>query len=324
LSARQEGGDAFAFLAEENGHRFLVPLILRPIEVLKNEGSHFFDITCPYGYPGPLLMINPSGSEKEYFLERATRAFLDGLKQLNAVSAFIRLHPLLTLPVEPLADIGHIVQHGETVFVDLNLSTEEIWSQTNKTTRKHIRRASRKGYIAQMDESWDEFDTFVVIYAEIMERVGASSSLRFSRDYFIELKQALGDHLHLCIVRIGDEIASACLFTEVCGIVQAYLGGTRSEFLEQPSPTKLMYDFVRYWAKERGNHVFHLGGGLGSRRDSIFFFKAGFSRLQSPFYTWRVVVNEEVYSALVKRWESHYGVKADGFQGFFPSYRKPM
>jgi hypothetical protein len=85
----------------------------------------------------------------------------------------------------------------------------------------------------------------------------------------------------------------------------------------------LRIDFLRRWAKSRGNRVFHLGGGVGGSEDSLFRFKAGFSQQRHPFHTWRMVADETVYRRLVKRWESRHGAEADGLDGFFPAYRKP-
>src|SRR5215210_4488324 len=192
FSAQQEAkGDALAFLAEEDGHRFLIPLILRPINMREDERGQHYDITCPYGYPGPLLTASNHQHDPRRFLVRAIRYFLNELRCLNVVSVFSRLHPILAVPVEPLAENGHLVQHGETVFVDLNLSSEEIWRQTRANHRSGINKAKREGHVVYIDEHWEEFDTFIDIYGETMRRLGASAFYHFSRAYFVELRQAL-------------------------------------------------------------------------------------------------------------------------------------
>ena len=60
----------------------------------------------------------------------------------------------------------------------------------------------------------------------------------------------------------------------------------------------LMLHFVRGFMKARGNRVMHLGGGLGGAHDSLFDFKAGFSKDRQPFRTWRVVVDPVRYAEL--------------------------
>ena len=61
----------------------------------------------------------------------------------------------------------------------------------------------------------------------------------------------------------------------------------------------------------------HLGGGLGSNRDTLFEFKAQFSHLYFPFKTWRYVHNREIYDRLVR---DRYPKNMPD-SSFFPLYR---
>lgn len=120
---------------------------------------------------------------------------------------------------------------------------------------------------------------------------------------------------------IKGKVVAAGLVTEVCGIVQSFLAGSRNEFLRH-SPAKVMENFVRYWAKARGSHWYHLGGGLGASSDSLFQFKLGFSPLTHPYrprsrlrgatLPKRVIADAEAYLRLVRQWESLAVVPADG------------
>lgn len=322
LSAREEGGDGTAFFAEADGAKLLIPLIVRRvIDRVSLAPTPYLDATSAYGYPSPLLRSGVGASDD--FLEEGLHTFVDALHQRGITAAFIRLHPLLSFPVETLKRVGQVVQHGDAVSVDLSLSNEEIWLTTSGFHRKSIRRAERLGYVARMDTEWRHFETFVAIYAETMSRVGAASFYRFSRDYFVHLRDALGDVVHLCVVEIKGEVAAAGLVTEVNGIVQMFLGGSRGQFLPH-SPAKVMENFIRYWAKARGNRWYHLGGGTGASNDSLFRFKLGFSPVTHPYRTWRVIADGEVYDRLVQEWESAAGLTADGPAGFFPAYRKPL
>src|SRR5271165_3608230 len=128
LSARQEGGEPYAFVAEQGASRFMVPLIIRPIDPgTGGEGARLFDAISPYGYAGPLFELSPGCDEN--FLTRALAKFLDGLR---------RLHVLFDLPAGPLRDAGALVRHGETVSVDLTLPHDEIWRQTRENHRRDI------------------------------------------------------------------------------------------------------------------------------------------------------------------------------------------
>ncbi|MGD0042421.1 MAG: GNAT family N-acetyltransferase, partial [Isosphaeraceae bacterium] len=265
----------------------------------------------------PLLDLGPGCDET--FLARAIAEFVDGLRRLRVVSAFVRLHPLFGLPQGPLGEAGFLVSHGETVSIDLMLPREEIWRQTRCNHRRDIQKTEIGNCVTLIDNS--KFDEFISIYYETMNRREARDYYYFDSGYFEDLRTALDGRLHLGVVKVEGRVACAGLFTEVCGIVQYHLSGTRGEFLKR-HPLKALINFVRYWAKDRGNRVFHLGGGLGGRRDTLFEFKAGFSHARHPFYTWRIIIDEPAYSALVGRWESLAGIQADEPEGFFPAYRK--
>jgi lipid II:glycine glycyltransferase (peptidoglycan interpeptide bridge formation enzyme) len=205
------------------------------------------------------------------------------------------------------------------VSIDLTLSTEELWAQTRHDHRRDITRALRLGYIARMDEEWRHLASFIRVYEATMTRLSASRFYFFDVAYFEGLREALGESLHLCVVEKDGAIAAAGLFVETDGLVQFHLSGTDDAFRMVQS-TKLMLHFVRGWAKDRGNQVLHLGGGVGASNDSLLSFKGGFSPLRHPFATLRVVVDESDYRRLVAASDPDLdpGVRS----GFFPLYRQ--
>jgi hypothetical protein len=78
-----------------------------------------------------------------------------------------------------------------------------------------------------------------------------------------------------------------------------------------------MLDCAIDWAKAAGNRVLHLGGGVGSRYDSLFRFKTGFSNLRSGFDTWRIICNHKRYDELTEA----AGLSHAPIDGLFPAYR---
>jgi hypothetical protein len=154
-----------------------------------------------------------------------------------------------------------------------------------------------------------------------MERVGAVPFWHLPTGYFADLREVLGERLYLCVVELGDELATASLLTETDGIVEYHLSGTVDAFL-WASPSKLLIDYARSWARDRGNRTFHLTGSLGPG-DSLSQFKAGFSRDQHPVASWRLITDGGRYAALTRAWERRHGQPADPPDGFFPAYRKP-
>ena len=127
--------------------------------------------------------------------------------------------------------------------------------------------------------------------------------------------------MHLCVVEDAEGVAIAAgLFSEVCGIVQFHLSGTLPERRDD-SPSRVMLDFVRLWAKERGNRTFHLGGGLGAQEDSLWEFKRGFSEGRAVFRSWRLWGDPDARADVMERWRLSTGLSAPS-PGFFPPYRQ--
>jgi hypothetical protein len=323
LCARQDGGRPLALLAEEDGNGLFVPLVVRPFDVPERPEDRCLDATSPYGYPCPILKTAGQREADGGFFGRAIAALRSALAELGVVSAFFRLHPLVPLPQEPLRQHGCVVRHGQTVVIDLTLSEEQQWRQVRADHRSGINRSKAGGYLVTIDPQWNDLDDFLRVYTETMRRVGAKDCYFFSRDYFSELRRCQPGAFHLCTVRIGGDVACAGIFSERCGIVQFHLSGTSEQHLKR-YPSKIMLDHVRRWAKERGNRLFHLGGGLGAGEDSLFLFKAGFSHLRADFHTWRVVIQEEAYQRRLRWWETSTGTTADPPDGYFPAYRKPF
>ena len=339
LCALQEGGQPSAFYVQEGQRRFFLPLIMRSIPGLGNQIG--YDVTSPYGYAGPLVyscgaddeveeptdIDDEAASEWDAFVTRSVLRLRTELADCGVVSAFFRLHPLLSRHTSALCVAGEVVPNGDTVYIDLGLSEEEIWKQTRSGHRSEINQSLRRGFQVSMYalDSPDELDvplrTFSQFYSQTMQRLNAADSYRYDYAYFLALKQMLGERLFLAEVSIDAEPACSALFVETNGIVQYHLSGVGEKYV-QAHPTKMMLHQVCKWARERGNRYLHLGGGLGGRADSLFTFKTGFSRTTTPFQTWRMIVNPARYASLVVEWEARTGHAASTMDTYFPAYRK--
>lgn len=294
------------FVYEEQDSRFVLPLVFRNID--HTDGR---DATSPYGYPGPLV----SAGAEVGFLERAFRSLVGALSDLGLVSAFVRLHPLLSPQPKRWAQPGVLVQHGRTVAVDLRQSEAQMWAEVRTRFRSYIIRGREQGHCFSIDPHWNDLEDFLSIYAESMAKVGAAPEYFFNRAYHEGLRDLSGARTYLATVRIEGEPAAAAVFTEVGGLVQYHLSGAREAFRRQ-QPTKFLLDQVRRWAAKSGCHTLHLGGGLGGREDSLYNFKAGFSKRRHDFFTWRLVLDPAGYEKLC------LSVGVDTEEDYFPAYRQ--
>ena len=324
MAERRGEGYARLFVFEKDGYMLAVPLLLRAIAGipgLPTEAGEWMDATSVYGYAGPLASHADVPVEIVHEFQDALTATL---REQRVVTVFSRLHPLL--PQSPfIAGLGDTHPNGLTISIDLTLPQEAQRAQYLTNARKRIDRHFRTGFSVERDEGFRTKPQFLAIYNETMRRVGASPGYFVDASYFDELSSALGPSLELFYVRMPDgEIGAAGLFTLVGDIVQFHLSGTRDAALKL-SLTGTLIDGVRKWASEAGAKAFHLGGGVGSRMDSLFEFKSGFSDRRHDFLTWRWIVEPEVHrqiQSVRERW-----LAANGFDTpstFFPTYRAPI
>jgi hypothetical protein len=302
LDAGLSDGSPAAFWYSDGARHLLMPLIVRGI-----PGTELRDAVSPYGYPGP---VSDAGPDDLAFWQAACAAMVETMRAEGVVTVFVRLHPLLPAALGVLEEFGTLVRHGETVSMDLTVSLEEMWRQTRSDHRNHINRARRAGTRVVFDD-WDRLDEWVAVYHDNMRRVGAGEYYFFSGAHLAALHEAVGDRMHLAVAMEGDEVVGGNTFFEHDGIATGYVSSTRRA--KNRYADELLYDEVRRWCKERGDTVFHLGGGKGGCQDSLFEYKAGFSPRRHPFHTWRVVTDPAAYRLLAPQ--------PHELTGTFPPYR---
>jgi hypothetical protein len=316
-----------AILVTEDDKVLLIPYLLRKCDFLLPEASttkqtaQVFDALSPYGYPG--LWLSEAATHTPGFPERALQVVKQALYDKGVCSLFLRLHPILNQDIEALFAPDRFTANGRTVSIDLTLSEAQLWNHTKPDHRNKINRCRHLGLTARVVPVPDYLKFFVEIYQETMQRVEASAGyLEFDQAYFLQLDDVLDDMLHLCIVEYENQMISAGLYTECEGIVQAIFGGTLTDFLKL-SPTTLETDYVRHWAKERGNQYLHLGGGLGGSQDRLYDFKSRFSKQSHSFLTLRLIINELQYDELVTQRAQALKVQPELLlqSTFFPAYR---
>lgn len=321
LAEKRGEGKAQLFLYEEGDRFIALPLLLRPVEKvqgLEQIGQGWLDATSVYGYAGPVA----SQSElEEEFLNGFRRALSNALKEMRVVAVFSRLHPLIEQK-HILSGLGECLNVGCTVSIDLTLPPEVQFSQYRQGHRYEMNRLKKQGAVCEIDTEFNHLDDFVAIYRETMKQRDAAEFYYFDDEFFHTFANMPEAHLFLC--KLNEELMCAGLFTICNGVVQYFLSGTRHKFMKL-APTKLLIDEVRIWAIEQKAKVFHLGGGVGSKEDSLFQFKAGFSDRRHDFAVWRWIVEPEVYENLCRakqEWNRRNGFICETAD-YFPAYRAP-
>jgi hypothetical protein len=322
LIAEERGeGKPILFVYQDGIHRVALPLLLRPIqhEVWFPQGHQdVFDVTSVYGYTGPISSQRDLPAE---FIEHFSLSLMSALRELRVVSLFSRLHPLID--AGPFFDTyfeRKII--GETVSIDLTTPSEVQRSNYRSSHRHQIKKLKKEGFYCLEDTGLNYLNDFMQIYNETMLKVGADAGYFFDKKYFENILKHMNNSMRLFVCMLNQEVACAGLFSLCGGIIQYHLSGGSSKFKKE-APTKLLIDFVRDWGNEHGAHTFHLGGGVGSMRDSLFNFKEGFSDRRHIFSIWQKILLPEEYKYLcdAKNDLNRKNNLINSSGSFFPLYR---
>ncbi len=311
-----------AFWAGEGAQELFIPYLLRRCDVLFPEATaadKVYDVVSPYGYPG--LVLSDAARKSPEFAQRAMQRLSETFREQGVCSAFFRMHPLFSEGFPALFSEQFFTASSETVAIDLTLDESTIWKNIRDGHQWTIRKCRRLGFEPRMVSLGEHIDAFLGVYQETMDRVNAKDSYYFGREYFARLG-TMPEHVHLCLVEIEGAPAAACIFFECGGIVQAHLGGTRTEYLSK-SPFHLALYFGAEWARARGNRYLHLGGGVGGSNDRLLHFKRGFSDLTFPFLTLRMITDGAKYGELTALCAQAANVPMEEQlqNEYFPAYR---
>lgn len=299
----KENEKAILLVFEKDEGIIALPLVLRPI-----ENTPYFDFTSVYGYCGPVSNITSKDFDYDYYRFKLNTYF----EENNIVSVFSRLHPYIEQE-SILNNIGTIVNLGKVVNIDVTIPVEESRRAYGKSNKNQINKLRRQCTVKKATTE-EEILEFVDIYYENMRRLNAEDHYFFNEDYFLNFMKIEDFKTDILLVKDNEteKFIAGSMFVKTKNIVQFHLSGTRTEFLRM-KPSKLFLDEMRLEATEEGFTYFNLGGGVGSKEDSLFDFKASFSKDFKSFKIWRYIVNQQVYIELSEGHED---------EDFFPKYRK--
>ena len=293
------------FSYQNSDYKIIVPLIKRII-----PDSPYYDATSVYGYAGPLSSHDTVPKD---ILNDFNEYFIDYMNESAIISVFSRLHPIINND-KYIYKLGEVVPMSQTVYIDLKQNPSEQTGQYRKGIKSDLNRLLKEGFEVFEDKDLYNINSFIDIYNENMLRVNAEPQYYFSSDYFINFFSSDEINAKLYFVRKGKELIAGSVFTFINGIIQYHLSGTKEGF-KRYSPGKLIIDYIRQLGIKHDYYYLHLGGGVGSSNDSLFEFKAGFSKSRLDFKVWKYIVNRTIYNELV---ESN---NISEEENYFPLYR---
>ncbi|WP_184549863.1 GNAT family N-acetyltransferase [Mucilaginibacter sp. FT3.2] len=304
-------GEQLLFVYEQENLFIALPVIKRKI-----ENSPFFDMTSVYGYGGPMSNVDlraiPANIVAAFKL-----AFIDFMKHENAICIFCRLHPFMNQH-HILESIGGLKHNGTTLYIDLSTSINDQRDKYKKRLYRKIKKMREKGYIIKDNNSPDEIKYFIDMYYKNMDRVNASSNYYFDEKYFSDIINMEGYENKLILIYNGTELICGAVLLLSGSIIRNHLSATSPNYLKE-SPSKLLTDEISIIGRKLGKKIFHLGGGVGGKEDSLFEFKSYFSDLQITDHIWCYVNDHDAYNNLVAKSSS----LVDSGSNYFPLYRRP-
>ncbi len=306
-----ENTQALLFIYEEGNNLVYYPFFKRTI-----EGSNYFDITTQFTYGGPLFLISEN---KENFIENFRAVFSDYCKEDGIISELIRFHPFINSDVL-LKDYVEIKKVNIGIFMNLEITADQISEDYHPKIRYQINKAIRNGYTVEFSNKIEDLDHFFSIYEHTMIRNEANFSFYFLDKEFLKLLLGeLKDNFEFIFIQKEGVYVSTELVLFSDNFAHGVIGGTLKEFLKEHPHRLLRHALtLRYLDKNQKKLV--LGSGV-TTGDGVFEYKKKFS--PNGEYELRMgmkIHNEEKYNELVKK-RKESNPEKELNPNFFPLYR---
>lgn len=273
------------------------------------EENRYFDLATPYGYGGWIL----EGCGKT---EKLVEECEDWCLAHGVAAEFVRLHPILEEQSELLAKLYDVVPMGPTIAMDLS-SKEMVWANLTSKNRNMIRKAQKSGLTVCRAQCPEIYEVFRELYDQTMDRDNADQYYYFAPQFYTSILEKLTNQSQVFYARTADgTIAAAAIMLTENGRMNYHLSASRRE-LQHLAPTNLLLYEAAVWGAENGFQTLHLGGGVGSREDSLYSFKKAFYRGNPMrYHIGKKIWNSEAYEMLTN-------MRQDAPEnGFFPAYRR--
>lgn len=265
-----------------------------------------YDFISPYGYGGWLLEGN--GDPALLFA-----TYESWCADHNIVSEFVRYHPVLN-NAEATRQSYDVVILGNTISLDLS-SQEVIWANLTSKNRNMVRKAQKSGVKIHRGQFPDIYKTFREIYNLTMDSDNAKPYYYFAEEFYDSICNDLPEEAQVFWAEYEGKAIAASIMLSVNGYMSYHLSGSLREY-QHMAPTNLLLYKAALWGCRNGCRSLHLGGGVGSKEDSLFKFKSSFNRSERlQFAIGKKVFLPDAYHELTVM----KNPKEAG--GFFPGYR---
>lgn len=265
----------------------------------------YYDLATPYGYGGWII----EGEETEELFA----AYESWCLENGIVSEFVRFHPMLKNH-EACKNFYNVIELGEVVHMDLT-SPSVIWANMVRECRNRIRKALKNGVRIYNGRTPEIYETFRKIYHCTMDAVKADQYYYISEAVCQSFLEDLSDNAQVFFAVKDKVVIGATIILTANGRINYHFSGRLQEYSLWAPMNLLLYN-VALWGYANGYKTFYLGGGVGSKEDSVIKFKRKFYKGKlNRFYIGEKVYDREKYFALLSLRDEVVD------SGFFPAYR---
>lgn len=273
----------------------------------------YYDLVTTYGYGGFLI----EGEKSKENLDRLFKSYNIYCLEKEIISEFVRFHPLLLNNIG-LESYYNIFTMGRTVSIELK-SEDYIWDNLTSKNRNVIRKAKKNGVEIYWGRSNELMRAFEEMYNKTMDKDNADEYYYFNKNFYQSLLNDLKYNSLLFYAVFKGKIIAMSMIMFSNKRIHYHLSASEQEFLRY-APTNLLLYEVACWGANNGYEVFHLGGGLGGKEDSLYRFKKAFNRNEhNEFSIGKKIFNQEIYDELIGIRKDDD--KFDANTSFFPAYR---
>lgn len=316
LYEKNGDGEIRSFVFRKDGNIYFYPFLLRKINV-DGKPSVYKDIETVYGYTGPI-----ANTTDKKFIDEADQAFREFCNSEKIITEFVRFNPLLQNQklVEGVAGL-QIITLRDYVAVDLSHTADGIFAAYSAQNRNKIRKAEKVGAKIVIDHELKNFDAFVSIYLENMERLHATKMYFFSAEFFKGLKELTKKSGVLLHAMMDGQIVGSTVFFK-SNQYSHYFLSSATEFGRKNAVSNLMLHEGLLWAKRNGATIMHLGGGVSAdEKDPLLVFKKNFSGKIVKFCIGKRVHDEKAYAELTGKWDLQFPEQAMKYKSILQRYR---
>lgn len=303
-------GEPLLFFYEGNDIRGINVVMKRDISNDKHfsnlEKNKYFDFATPYGYGG--WIIEGDGS-----INQLTNEYKKWCVDNGIISEFSRFHPVIGNQ-ERVRDIYRIIDLGNTIAIDLD-SEEYIWDNFTSKNRNVIRKAIKNNVLIKKEYNNEIIEIFKDIYNQTMNRDNAEEYYYFNDEFYNSVLNDLKDNGEIFYAEYEGKIITTSIILRANNKLSYHLSGSLKEYGSLASTNLLLYEVAK-WGSNNGYKTLHLGGGVGTKEDSLYSFKKAFNKNDGLQYSiGELIFDEEKYKWLVS-------LRKDEMQGkFIPQYR---